>query len=240
MWLWSDNFRAIFWVAVIPATISVVLLIFCLKEPAKAVEKKRTNPLSRDNLRLLSKNYWAVVGFAALFTLARFSDAFLLLRAQDGGMTLALIPLVLVVMNFAYSMTSYPAGVLSDRVGQGGLLVVGMMMLIGADILLAVSNHWALVLSASVLWGIHMGMTQGILAAMVAHMAPEKLRGTAFGMFNLASGISMLVASVLAGLLWDRYSPSATFIAGALFSVIALVVFQWVREKPAAKTAVTE
>lgn len=226
MWLWAGDMRAVFWVATIPAFISVVLLIVCLKEPAKAVTKKRENPLKKEKLKSLPKAYWWVVVFGAVFTLARFSDAFLLLRAQEGGLTLALIPLVLVVMNFAYSMTSYPAGVLSDKWGHSGLLAAGMIVLVVADLVLASSNYWLVVFAGSILWGVHMGLTQGLLAALVSHSAPSDLRGTAFGMFNLASGISMLVASVLAGVLWEYIGAPATFLSGALLSVLALALFR--------------
>jgi MFS family permease len=221
---WSNDFRAVFWVAVIPGAMAVALLFLGLKEPVNTHSQPRTNPIQRAALRRLSPAYWWVVGLGALFTLARFSEAFLVLRAQQSGMALALIPLVMVAMNGMYALCAYPFGKLSDRMRHSHLLALGLLMLIAADLVLASSSHWGVVLGGVVLWGIHMGMTQGLLAAMVAHTAPADLRGTAFGLFNLVSGLSMLLASVCAGLLWDRWGASFTFYAGAAFCVLALLV----------------
>ena len=224
MLLWSDDFRAVFWVAVIPAALAVALLFVGLKEPANTSSQPRTNPIQREALRRLSPAYWWVVGLGALFTLARFSEAFLVLRAQQSGMALALIPLVMVAMNGVYALCAYPFGKLSDRMRHSHLLAWGLLVLIAADLVLVSSSHWSVVLGGVVLWGLHMGMTQGLLAAMVAHTAPADLRGTAFGLFNLISGVAMLLASVCAGLLWDRWGASFTFYAGAGFCVLALLV----------------
>jgi MFS family permease len=223
MLLWANDFRAIFWVATIPAFMAVALLIFGVKEPKSAGLEKRTNPISKANLARLPRSYWWVVGIGAVFTLARFSEAFLVLRAQEGGMLLALIPLVMVAMNIVYAASAYPFGKLSDRISHKALLAAGLVVLVAADIVLASSNHWAAVVVGVALWGIHMGMTQGLLASMVAATAPADLRGTAFGFFNLVSGVAMLVASVLAGFLWDKMGASFTFYAGAAFCVMALV-----------------
>jgi MFS family permease len=223
MILWADDFRAIFWVAVIPALMAVALLVFGVKEPKSATLEKRVNPIKRANLARLQKPYWFVVGIGAIFTMARFSEAFLVLRAQQGGMALALIPLVMVAMNVVYAASAYPFGKLSDRSSHRGMLAVGLIVLIGADLVLASSNHWSAVLVGVTLWGIHMGMTQGLLASMVAASAPKDLLGTAYGFFNLISGLAMLAASVFAGFLWDRLGASFTFYAGAMFCAIALV-----------------
>jgi MFS family permease len=223
MILWADDFRAIFWVAVIPALMAVALLVFGVKEPKSATLEKRVNPIKRANLARLQKPYWFVVGIGAIFTMARFSEAFLVLRAQQGGMALALIPLVMVAMNVVYAASAYPFGKLSDRGSHRGMLAVGLIVLIGADLVLASSNHWSAVLVGVTLWGIHMGMTQGLLASMVAASAPKDLLGTAYGFFNLISGLAMLAASVFAGFLWDRLGASFTFYAGAMFCAIALV-----------------
>jgi MFS family permease len=223
MLLWANDFRAIFWVATIPAFMAVALLIFGVKEPKSAGLEKRTNPISKANLARLPRSYWWVVGIGAVFTLARFSEAFLVLRAQEGGMLLALIPLVMVAMNIVYAASAYPFGKLSDRISHKALLAAGLVVLVAADIVLASSNHWAAVVVGVALCGIHMGMTQGLLASMVAATAPADLRGTAFGFFNLVSGVAMLVASVLAGFLWDKMGASFTFYAGAAFCVMALV-----------------
>jgi MFS family permease len=223
MILWAEDFRAIFWVAVIPAVMAVALLVFGVKETTSTTLEKRVNPIKRANLARLQKPYWFVVGIGAIFTMARFSEAFLVLRAQQGGMALALIPLVMVAMNVVYAASAYPFGKLSDRSSHRSLLAVGLIVLIGADLVLASSNHWSAVLVGVTLWGVHMGMTQGLLASMVAASAPKDLLGTAYGFFNLVSGLAMLAASVFAGFLWDRLGASFTFYAGATFCAIALV-----------------
>jgi MFS family permease len=223
MLLWANDFRAVFWVAIIPAALSVAMLVFGVREPDRPAGARTVNPIKRENLRRLSGAYWWVVAIAAAFTLARFSEAFLILRAQQGGLAIALVPLVLIAMNLVYAVSAYPFGKLSDSVNHGQLLALGLVVLIAADALLAYSGEDGWVWGGIALWGLHMGMTQGLLAAMVAHTAPEDLRGTAFGFFNLVSGIAMLIASALAGLLWDRFGASFTFNAGAAFSVLALV-----------------
>jgi MFS family permease len=227
MLLWSNDFRAVFWVAVVPGLASVALLAFGLQEPAHAAAVKRTNPIRRENLCRLATSYWSVVGVGAAFTLARFSEAFLVLRARQGGVPIALVPLVMVAMNLVYALSAYPFGKLSDRMSHRRLLALGLAVLIAADLVLATTDHWGVVLAGVALWGVHMGITQGLLATMVADTAPADLRGTAYGFFNLVSGIAMLLASVLAGFLWDRLGASATFHAGAGFCAIALAGLGW-------------
>ena len=223
MLLWANDFRAVFWVATIPGLMAVGLLLFGLKEPVQQQSGKGVNPISKASLKRLNAPYWWVVGIGAVFTLARFSEAFLVLRAQQGGIALAIVPLVMVAMNVIYALSAYPFGKLSDRMSHAKLLILGLLVLIAADLVLASSNHWSVVLGGVALWGIHMGITQGLLATMVTNAAPADLRGTAFGVFNLASGIALLVASVTAGLLWDRFGAAYTFYAGAGFSFIALI-----------------
>lgn len=222
MLLWANDFRAVFWVAVIPGVMAVALLVLGLREPEQHRTEKRTNPIRRENLKRLGRPYWWVVGVGAVFTLARFSEAFLVLRAQQGGIPIAWVPLVMVAMNLVYALSAYPFGRLSDRMSHTKLLALGLLVLIAADLVLATPDHWGVVLAGVALWGIHMGITQGLLAAMVADTAPADLRGTAYGFFNLVSGMAMLVASVVAGLLWDRLGASVTFHAGAGFCVLAL------------------
>ena len=222
MLLWANDFRAVFWVAVIPGILAVALLFFGVHEPPAPAAVKRSNPIRRENLRRLSPAYWWVVGIGALFTLARFSEAFLVLRAEQGGIPLAYVPLVMVAMNVIYAATAYPFGKLADRMSHHRLLMLGLLVLIAADLVLASSNHWSVVLPGVALWGIHMGMTQGLLATMVADCAPADLRGTAFGFFNLISGLAMLLASVTAGLLWDQLGAASTFYAGAGFCLLTL------------------
>lgn len=223
MVLWADDFRAIFWVAVIPGLFAVALLLLGVHEPEHHTGEKRSNPIHRENLKRLSGVYWWIVGIGAIFALARFSEAFLVLRAWQSGIAVALVPLVMVAMNLVYAVSAYPFGKLSDRMNRKILLAPGLVMLIAADMVLAMSDHWITVLAGVALWGVHMGMTQGLLAAMVADAAPADLRGTAFGFFNLVSGIAMLIASVVAGLLWDQFGASFTFYAGAAFSGVALL-----------------
>jgi MFS family permease len=223
MLLWADDFRAVFWVAVVPGLMAVVLLQLGVREPVSNRAHKGVNPITSKNLVRLSRAYWWVVGIGAVFTLARFSEAFLILRAQKSGIPLAFAPLVMVAMNLVYAVTAYPFGKLADHLSHGKLLGCGLLVLIVADIVLAVAEHWSLVVTGVGLWGMHMGMTQGLLAVMVADHAPENLRGTAYGFFNLACGVAMLVASVLAGLLWDQLGPSFTFWAGAVFCMVAIV-----------------
>ncbi|SHM68228.1 Predicted arabinose efflux permease, MFS family [Duganella sacchari] len=223
MLLWANDFRKVFWIAVIPGVLAVALLLFGVREPEQHQNGKRTNPIRRENLVRLSAPYWWVVGIGAVFTLARFSEAFLVLRAQQSGIPVALVPLVMVAMNLIYAASAYPFGKLSDRMSHTKLLALGLAVLAAADLILAANDHWAVVLAGVVLWGVHMGITQGLLATMVADTAPADLRGTAYGVFNLMSGVAMLIASVVAGLLWDWFGASSTFYAGAVFCVLALV-----------------
>jgi MFS family permease len=223
MLLWANDFRAVFWVAVVPGLLAVGLLWFGVQEPEHRQVSARKNPLRWANLARLSTSYWWVVAIGAVFTLARFSEAFLILRAQQGGMPIALIPLVMVAMNLVYSLSAYPFGKLADQMCHMKLLAGGLLILIAADLVLAAGDHWSVVVLGVGLWGLHLGMTQGLLATMIADTAPAELRGTAYGFFNLASGLAMLLASVLAGFLWDHVGPSFTFYAGAIFCMIALL-----------------
>jgi predicted MFS family arabinose efflux permease len=232
--LWANDFHAVFWVAVIPAFLCVALLALGVQEPERPAGAVRTNPIRRENLRRLNAAYWWVVGVGAVFTLARFSEAFLVLRAQQGGLPLAWVPLVLIVMNLIYALGAYPFGKLADAVDHRKLLAWGLLLLIGADLLLAWSNRGPYVWAGVVLWGLHMAMTQGLLATMVADTAPAELRGTAYGMFNLVCGVAMLLASALAGLLWDQWGAAWTFGAGAAFSLLALVLLLRHRQPAAA------
>jgi MFS family permease len=226
----ANNFTAVFWMAVIPAFVSVAIIVFGVSEPDRPPGLRKVRaPLSRAELARLSRVYWMIVGVAAIFTLARFSEAFLLLRAQSVGLPMAVVPMVLVVMNIVYTLTAWPAGALSDRIGRYGVVTVGFALLVLADLALAIGGGIAVVMFGVVLWGLHMGLTQGLLSALVADSAPDELRGTAFGMFNLVSGVAMLAASVTAGALWDIAGPAGTFLAGAAFTAIALAALPFVR-----------
>ncbi len=224
MLLWADDFRAVFWVASVPAFLCVALLIWGVHEPDRPLVTKRVNPISRANLARLSPAYWWVVGVGAVFTLARFSEAFLVLRAAQGGLPLAWTPVVLIGMNIVYAACAYPFGKLADKVSHTKLLGWGLLLLMGADALLAYHNSGVVFWAGVALWGLHMAMTQGLLAAMVADTAPADLRGTGYGFFNLLSGLAMLVASGLAGWLWQSWGASSTFMAGIGFAALALLL----------------
>ena len=235
MLLWAGDFRTVFWFAVIPAVIAVLLLMFGVEEPgAGTVRRNITSPIRWQTLSDLGRAYWWVVAAGGVFTLARFSEAFLILRAQQQGLPDTYAPLVLVTMNVVYALAAYPMGKLADRMSHSTLLGAGLVVLIVADLVLAQAQGLTMVAIGVALWGLHMGMTQGLLATMVAGTAPAHLRGTAFGFFNLASGIAMLIASVLAGLLWDKLGAAVTFYAGAVFSLLAFMML--VLRKPDQKS----
>ncbi len=233
----ADNFRAVFWIAVVPGFLSFALIAFGVSEPVrKAVERARA-PLSLRELRRLGGAYWWVVAIAAVFTLARFSEAFLILRAQSDGLPLVLIPTVMVVMNVVYALAAYPVGVLSDKVDRVTMLFIGFAILILADLVLGLASGVLGIGIGVALWGLHMGFTQGVLSTLVADAAPANLRGTAFGMFNLVSGVALLAASIIAGALWDGAGPRVTFLAGAVFTAVAFAGLVAVRDRLAAARA---
>ena len=225
----GDNFRLVFWIAVLPAIISVVLIFYGVQEPdAPPRTERRPFPIQRSELRRLDLAYWVLVGIATILTLGRFSEAFLLLAAQHVGLAVALIPGVLVTMNIVYAASAYPFGRLSDTMSRRMVLALGAGFLIAADIVLAMARTPSLVFVAVILWGLHMGATQGLLSTLVVDAAPADLRGTALGMYNLTTGIALLLASVLAGWLWTALGPAATFLAGAAFVGIAVLgVVSW-------------
>ncbi len=227
MLLWNDDFRAVFWVAVIPGFLAVTLLFLGVQEPEHLAGRKRTNPIKPENLARLPASYWRVVGIGAVFALARFSEAFLVLRANEGGLPLAFTPLVLIGMNIIYAAAAYPCGRLADSMSHARLLAWGVILLVAADVVLAISSHWIWVWAGITLWGLHMAMTQGLLATMVADSSPPNLRGTAYGFFNLVSGVAMLVASTLAGLLWAQLGARFTFAVGGLLGAMALLGILW-------------
>jgi MFS family permease len=224
MLAWNDDFRAVFWVAVVPAILSFVLIVFAVREPPASEAPREEVRFERALLKRLGPAFWAITAAGAALTLARFSEAFLILRAQDLGLAVALAPLVLVGMSLVYSVTAYPIGKLADRIGTRGLLFAGIAMLVASDVVLALAGNMAMLGAGVALWGLHMGFTQGLLSKMVADAAPASLRGTAFGAFNLASGIAMLAASALAGALWQFVGPAATFWAGAVLAGISAVL----------------
>jgi predicted MFS family arabinose efflux permease len=217
----AGDIRTVMWFAVAPALVTVALLVIYVREPARPHVDRARRPLTLADARRLPARYWLVVLLGAVFTLARFSEAFLVLRAQDVGLPLSYVPLVMIAMNVVYAGAAYPAGAAADRMSAGALLVLGLAVLIGADGLLAWASSPAVVLAGAALWGLHMALTQGVLSKLVADTAPAALIGTGFGVFNLVSGVSLLLASVIAGALWNAYGPSATFAAGAVFAGVA-------------------
>jgi MFS family permease len=226
MVLLAGDIRGVFAWAVVPALMAVALLLFGVREP---VASKQGDPSARLPIRwrdvsAMGRPFWSVVGLGVVFTLARFSEAFLVLRAQDVGLPIALVPIVMVVMNVVYSLVSAPAGSLSDRIDRRWILASGLVCLIAADLALALGTNVVAILAGVALWGLHMGLTQGLLAALIVDTAPARLRGTAFGVFNLASGVAMLAASTVAGLLWTGSSPTATFLVGAVFAGVTLAM----------------
>ena len=221
IWL-ANDIKAVLWVAVLPAFIAVFLLIIGVHEPESLDHAAaHRNLLTLNNAKRLRLRYWLVVALGAVFTLARFSEAFLILRAQDVGLAIGYVPVIMIVMNVVYSIFAYPAGAAADRISARTLLLMGLGILVIADIVLAIAASPGIALLGSAFWGLHMALTQGLLSKLVADTAPADLRGTAFGIFNLVSGGTLLLASVIAGSLWSMFGASATFIAGASFAAFA-------------------
>lgn len=232
MWLFANDFTLVFWVAVLPAFLSFFLVLFAVHEPSRAAALRKVHmPLSRPELARLGTAYWWIVAVSALFTLARFSEAFLILRALSAGMPTMLLPVVLVIMNVAYALSAYPAGALSDRFDRVTILIIGLLLLIVADVTLAFAPGLVGVVIGVALWGIHMGFTQGLLATLIADAAPPELRGTAFGVFHLVTGVALLLASVVAGVLWESIGPRGTFLAGAVFALLTVPGLLLVRSR---------
>lgn len=221
----DGDIRAVLWAGVVPAVMAVLLIVLLVQESEHTrPAPRRAAVLHRHEIAALPPAFWRVAGLGALLSLARFSEAFLLLRASDMGLPAAQVPLVLVVLNVAYALSAWPLGHVSDRLGRGRLLVMGLAVLVLADVLLALdAGRWAFA-AGIVLWGLHMGATQGVIAALVADVAPAQLRGTAFGVLHCSSAVALLLASVIAGGLWSALGASATFIAGAVFALTACAV----------------
>jgi MFS family permease len=224
MWATRERFVFVFWIAVIPALLSFLLTVFAVREPERPAGLRPISvPLTWGELGRLGAAYWWVVAIATAFTLARFSEAFLILRAQSVGLPLTLVPVVLVVMNIAYAISAYPAGALSDATSRTMMLIIGLFALVAADIVLAFAHGIVAVAVGTAFWGLHMGFTQGLFAALVADTAPNELRGTSYGVFNVITGVALLLASVIAGYLWDLVGPQGTFLSGAAFAALTMV-----------------
>ena len=229
MYQWQNDIRGVFWVACIPALAAVLLLQSGVREPTLQLAEKRSNPITRAKLSRLSKRFWIVVVVSAIFSLARFSEAFLVLRTQVEHVPVALVPVVMVLMNLIYSATAYPFGKLSDRVSHRVLLAAGLAVLVVSDLLLGLTSGLFGLAVGIVLWGVHMGMTQGLFSAIVSTHAPTDLRGTAFGVFSLANGLALLASSVIAGALWGSIGFASTFVVGAIFASLALVSVKFIK-----------
>ena len=223
MMKWAGNFRSVFWAATVPAFVAMAVLVVAVKEPAKLTTKDAHKPIRFNDILKLSQSFWLVVALGSVFNLARFSEAFLLLRAASVGLPPSMIPVMLMVMNAVYSLSAYPLGRLSDRIGRKGFLTAGLAVLIVSNLVLAFAITGYHVATGVALWGLHMGLTQGLLAAMVADKAPHHLFGTAFGIFHLASGAALLAASLIAGGLWAQFGASATFFTGASIAAAVLI-----------------
>ena len=238
MLLLANNIRAVMWVAVIPAMIAFLILVFGVKEPEMQHADKSKPPLRIRDIRHVGSAYWKLVAIAGVLTLARFSEAFLVLKALATGLPIGYVPLVMVVMNVFYAGAAYPAGILSDRVNRKTVLLIGVAFLIAADVVLGyTASLWMLALGVG-LWGLHMAFTQGLLATMVTDTTPPELRGTAYGVFNLVCGVAMLVASVIAGLLWDQFGPSVMFFTGAAITTVATLALWWLIPTQANRPAI--
>jgi len=223
IWL-SNDIKAVLWVAVLPAFIAIFLLIVGVREPASSDHAAaHRNHLTLNDAKRLRLRYWLVVALGAVFTLARFSEAFLILRAQNVGLAIGYVPVIMIVMNVVYSIFAYPAGAAADRFSARTLLLCGLGILVVADVVLAIAASPGIALLGSAFWGLHMALTQGLLSKLVADTAPADLRGTAFGIFNLISGGALLLASIIAGALWSMFGASATFISGASFAALAAI-----------------
>lgn len=224
LWL-ANDIRTVLWIAVIPAFISMGIMIFGVHEPDRPPTQSRNAKsfILFRRARLLPRLYWLIVGLNAVFTLARFSEAFLILRAQSVGLAIGFVPTIMIVMNIVYAATAYPAGVLTDRMRSRTLLILGLAVLIVSDMTLAAASTPLAVFVGAALWGLHMGLTQGLFSKLVADHAPVRLRGTAFGIFNLVGGAAILAASVIAGILWSAMGAQATFLTGAAFTLITLI-----------------
>jgi MFS family permease len=224
----AGNFRSVFWFALIPAALAVALIVVGVREPTEA-HASQAKRLTVGDVRRLDRRFYIVTAIAAVLTLARFSEAFLVLRAQNVGMTLGDVPWVMVAMSAVYAVIAFPAGALADRGHSSVLIAAGLGALVASNVVLANAASPALVIVGTALWGLHLALTQGLLSALVAAVAPADLRGTAFGVFNVVSGIAMLAASTLAGALWELAGPSYTFYAGAVFTTLAAAGLWWRR-----------
>jgi MFS family permease len=223
--LTNENIRAVLWWAVLPAIFAVTILVLFVHEPERPAHLERPQEIGFRNVGALPFRFWMAAAFAAALTFSRFSEAFLLLRGESVGIGLAAAPFILALMSFVYSLSSYPAGWASDLLGRGGLLFFGIGFLVASHVVLSLAGSPLVLGLGVVLWGLHMGLTQGVLAALVADSTPVRLRGTGFGIFYTITGVAVLLGSAVAGVLWDMLGPSPLFILGAVFALFAVCLF---------------
>lgn len=222
-----DDIRSVFWIAALPAVIAFLIIVVAVSDkPGKAADTASRPPIALADLKRLPARFWKVVALGGIFTLARFSEAFLILKATQAGLPIMAAPLVLVAMNLVYSLGAYPAGALADARSARWLLQAGLVLLVAADAVLAFTTSVPMAFVGIALWGGHMATTQGLLSKLVADHAPAEAAGSAFGLFNLTLGVTALVASALAGLLWEGMGSQATFIAGGAFAAGAIAFAQ--------------
>lgn len=223
----ENDMRRVFWIAIIPAVIAFLIIVFAVwDKPAQPENHFARPPITLADLKRLPPQFWTIVTLGGIFTLARFSEAFLILRATQVGLSMTAAPLVLVAMNLVYSLGAYPAGALADRHSARWLLQVGLVLLVAADLMLALAQGMGAVFIGIALWGGHMAMTQGLLSKLVADTSPGELVGSAFGFLNLALGMAMLIGNIFAGALWETIGSQATFVAGSVFALIAIGIAQ--------------
>lgn len=229
MWLLMNDVRAVYWIAIVPAFLSFLLAWLALREPATKQPMSKPAPFFR-GFRDLDRATRRLLAVGFLFTLARFSESFLILKGIEVGLNETFSPLTLVLFNLSYTVLAYPAGSLSDHMSPRSILMVGMGVLIVADLILAQTMGYAGLAVGVMLWGAHMALTQGIFSRMIADSAPDHLRATSFGAFWFVTGIATLLASLAAGLLWDRDGSGATFLMGAGAAAVALAMLSLLRD----------
>lgn len=227
MSLLGDQLRLVFWVALIPGLLAVALILLGVEEPKNAPTGE--TPMKAWKFNHFSAAFWEACAMGFILQLSRLGDAFLILRAKDFGVATHFLPGVLIVMNIVYSLTSYPAGSLSDRVGRKTVITFGFLLLALANGLLALNASIVITFLGIVLWGIQMGLTQSNLIALVTDTCPATLRGTALGIYNLFSAIAMIIGGSSTGYIWDHFGASTAFYVAASVSVIGLVLLQFQR-----------
>lgn len=235
MWWTANNYRLVFWIATIPGLLAVLVLVYGVREPDTSNPTVNGRKLDFKDIKKFTSAFWLVAGAGAIFQLARFSEAFLILRAKEMGLGLEFTPAILIVMNVVYALSSYPVGRFSDRIKREWFLLAGLLILLASDLVLATATELFSIFVGIAMWGLHLGLTQGTLAALVADHCPLEFRGTAYGLFNLLTACALLIASTLAGILWDSVGSQATFLTGAGFTAVSFGVYAFVTRPWAAR-----